>query len=255
MADDDEPDVIEGELVEVEEPSAPARKRKAWGKVDWPKLKKEYVEGIPTSAGDGGRDWPTYAEVAARNGSTEASVKQRGAAEGWREARMAYRAHLERVRQQRRAEGNARELEDLDHGALRVAKTGVAIAQSRLVQIGERVQAAKLAGELEAVIDARELNQLAQAADLFHRIGLRSLGAVEGAIRQEITGGGGGAIEIQAELRRDDPARLTGVLHVLHLAGLGDLYGNELDARALLDASAEDDGGEDGGRPALETGG
>lgn len=205
---------------------------------DWPSGRQRYVEGYL----DGERQvWPTLNDIAEYLGASRARTGEVCAEEGWAEQRRAWQHRVETERQDRRAKQLAQEGDELDLTAVGAAKLGVGLVRIRLGEIlkDQQVNPGR--------IRATELSALGQAADLFHRIGLRALGD-PGTQRLEITGANGRPIDIAATLRRDDPERLVGVLAVLRAAGLEgviDLESEEVD----------DDGEGLGGREALEPGG
>lgn len=207
---------------------------------DWPTIKKMYVEGIKDARGDG-HSWPALDDVARMNKVAANRVRERSAAEGWVAERQRWQQQLEQVRRQGRAHALSKAAMDLDSSALDAAKNGLMLCTVAEQAIANRVQAARQAGGPGAAvpIDALELQRLAAAIDLFHKVGLRAAGDPE-THRVELTGAGGAPIEISQELRRDDPHRLADVLSVLRQAGLGDVFGAD-DGRAL-EAHRRDDG-------------
>lgn len=196
--------------------------------IDWEALRRRYVEGI--KGDDGAYDYPSLDSVAAHFGLRGNRVRERAAKEGWRGQRTQWQAQVEATRRQAKAAAMAREATNLDGRALDAAKMGLQLVVARLAEIGQAAQRARsengVGGGSGATIDAQEQQRLAQAADLWHKVGLRAVGDPE-THRLEITGAGGAPIEIAAELRRDDPDRLAGVLGVLAQAGLGDLFGGQ----------------------------
>lgn len=216
---------------EVEDPRArfnrPAAAPNTIGRFyDWPKIKARYVEGVKDDT-EGLVVWPSLAEVADHFGVIAVRVKERSSREGWVAQRSAYQAQVEATRQHAKAAAMSRESTQLDSTALTASKTGLQLCIAKLSEIGSAAQKARTAagpgGGSGGVIDALEQQRLAAAVDLWYKIGLRAVGDPE-LHRLEITGANGAPIEIAAELRRDDPTRLAGVLGVLAQAGLGDLF-------------------------------
>jgi hypothetical protein len=226
LEDDDD---LEPEVEQLDDPAEegdakPAQIRREY---DWPKLRRAYVEGWKPEGAEAdkesGTHWPSLLEVAERFNVSPNRVREKSAADGWRDARAAWQAQVEQTRQKRRATQLAAKVDDLDAGALRGAELGVGVIASRLQDIAKAVQAAKLAGVEGGypLVDSREMKALAEALDLFHRIGLRAVGDVE-VQRMEITGANGAPLAV--ELRRDDPERLVGVLAVLEEAGAKEYF-------------------------------
>ena len=179
-------------------------------RLDWPSAKARYVEGFL----DGERQvYPTLEEVARWLGCAPGTVRMMSGREGWTEARRQWQQKVERERQNRRAKQLAAAADDLDKGALNVAELGIGLVRDRLAEAEEDWKAGL--GHLPP----RDLTALGQAADLFHRIGLRALGDPD-TQRLEITGANGQPLDLASTLARDDPARLSGVLAVLHAAGV-----------------------------------
>lgn len=197
------------------EPASAALEQRQPRHYDWPAIRRRYVEGVIDREG-GVTDWPTLDACAEHFGVAANRVRERSAEEGWRAQRSAWQAQLEATRRQAKLAAMSKEATQIDGAALQTAKVGLGLVQHRLQQI---------AAQRDVVpVDAQEQQRLAQAADLWHKVGLRAVGDPE-THRIELTGAGGAPIEIAAELRRDDPSRMAGVLGVLAQAGLGDLFG------------------------------
>lgn len=251
LGDLEHDDVVDGEVVETppdEEPAdspAPAevtRRRDGltkFSEYDWAVPKKMYVEGIKLPDR---HDWPTLDEVAERCGIPANRVREKSAAKGWRAERTQYQHQLETTRRQARAAAMVQEATNLDNNALKTAKVGLTLVHAKLVEIAQAAQAARAGGAGSGtVIDALEQTRLAQAADLWHKIGLRAVGDPE-THRLEVTGANGAPIEIAAELKRDDPERITSVLNILTIAGLGEFFGGRADAERTLAVGRGADG-------------
>lgn len=234
-------------------PLAPGQTKRAY---DWPAIRARYVEGL-LDRDQGITIWPSLDECAGHYGVVAARVREKSAAEGWVEQRARYQQRTEATRQHARAAALSKKATELDGKALDSAKLGLQLCFARLSEIGQAAQRrrteAATGGSVGDVgrIDAQEQTRLAQAVDLWHKVGLRAVGDPE-TTRVEITGAGGQPIEIAAELRRDDPNRITGVLAVLAQAGLGDLFGG--DGADVAYAAVDGVAGDDGRRAALEAG-
>lgn len=210
---------------------------------DWTAVKRRYVEGV-RNPDEGVVDWPTLQEVADHFGLPASRVREKSAMEAWREERVRWQAEFEARRRQAKAAAMSKEAVNLDGKALDAAKTGLQLCLAKLTEIGQQAQRrrSQTAGEGGLTgIDSQEQMRLAQAVDLWHKIGLRAIGDPE-TMRLEVTGAGGRPIEIATELKRDDPTRLQGVLSVLAQAGLGELFGGVDDAGRTLAARAGSDG-------------
>lgn len=218
---------------------------------DWVQVKQVYVEGSVDDKGN--RSWKSLGEVADLFEIPHNRCREASARENWVEQRAAFQAHMEKVRQEKRAADLAKEAVDLDAKALAVAKMGVQLTQMRMGEIaraaGAQAQAKKAyedwvkagrAGDApdydefaEPALDARELHTLAASAAAWHTLGGKALGEVE-TTRTELTGANGAPLEvrssIKAELTRDDPQRLHALLIALDRAQL--LPGGAADAGA-----------------------
>lgn len=187
---------------------------------DWDIAKRMYIEGVKT---DTGIDYLSLDEVARRLGYPPNRTREKAARDGWRAERAQWQAQVEQQRRVNRANAMSQKALQLDNDASQVATTGLTLVQAKMTEIAQLAQRARTeagpGGGSGAAIDPLELTRLAQAADLFHKIGLRAVGDPE-THRLEITGVGGAPIEIAAELKRDDPTRISSVLAVLQQAGL-----------------------------------
>lgn len=195
---------------------------------DWPAIKRRYVEGIKGS-GEEATVWPSLNEVADHFKVTGSRVREKAAQDGWAEQRKQWQAYMERTRQQARAAALARSGVELDNRAIDASKAGLQLLYALLVDRTQQVQLARQGagdaiGAAAATLSALELQRIASAVDLFHKIGLRAVGDPE-VTRLEITGANGRPLEIGQELRRDDPDRMATVLAVLQQAGMGDIFG------------------------------
>jgi hypothetical protein len=204
---------------------------------DWEAVRRAYVEGWPAKSQSGTQKvtfWPTLREVAERFGISDPYVREKSSKQGWTEQRRTWQAQLEAQHRQARAATMSKKATEVDSTALDAATMGLQLCLAALADIGQRAQQrrSETMGQPDIAprIDALEQSRLAQAVDLWHKVGLRAVGDPE-THRLEITGAGGGPIELAAELRRDDPDRIAGVLAVLAAADLGDVIpGHVLDS-------------------------
>lgn len=238
---DGEPAPPEGYLTAAFPPGQARKGRRIY---DWPAIKRRYVEGVPLNDGSGLTEWPSLDAVAEHFGMPPQRIREKSSIEGWVGLRQKWQAQMEATRQQARANALAQAGTEVDKKALDASQLGLQLCLAVLGDRARAVQAQRTANNgqegAHITMSALELSRLAQAVDLWHRIGLRAVGDPE-VTRLEVTGAGGRPIEITSELKRDDPQRLAGVLAVLTQAGLGDLFGGA-DPRGALEARRGDDG-------------
>lgn len=214
-------------------------------KYDWESVKQVYVEGRVDDSGN--RTYPTLQQVADLFEIQSSRVREAAARGEWTAARAAFQAHVEKVRQEKRAADLAKEGVALDESALKVSKLGVSLITARIGEIanemGKRSQAKKKYEEAKArgagpeeldeidydpwappAVDSREVSSLASAATQWHSLAMKALGEPE-TVRHELTGANGSPLEvrssIRAEMVRDDPARLHALLVAVERAQLG----------------------------------
>jgi hypothetical protein len=211
---------------------------------DWPSIRAAYVQGVDGPAAGGNTIWLSLTQLAERFGIGITAVKERSSREGWPAQRAQFQAQVEAKRAADRAELLSKKGMTLDDNAIDVGSAGLALVRAKLAEIGQAAQAARSnSGPGKGsggTINSTELQRLASAADLFHKVGARALGDPEA--RVVVSGPSGGPIEITQELRKDDHDRVAGVLSVLQQAGLGDLFGSESAAAATLEAERGADG-------------
>lgn len=209
----------------------PTQKGKLKRRYDWDTVRAAYVEGVKDE--DGQHRWPSLNEVADLFEVPANRCREHASKEQWTEQRAAYQSHLEKVRQERRAQELAQEASELDSRALNSAKAGLGLVTSRLGEIAQslkehqkeqqrRVESGQ-PRDFQPGLDAKELETLARAAVAWHQLGGRAIGDVE-TMRHEVVGQGGGPVEVEssikAELSRDNPERLHGFLVALERSGL-----------------------------------
>lgn len=227
-------------------------KNAAGRRYNWEAIRTSFVEGVLTVEGE--LWWPNLREIAEMHDVPYTRTREHSASEGWTEQRAAFQAHLEKVRQKRRATELAKEAVELDGKALTLAKAGIQLVMTRMAEIGRAIQARQEEqedgfGAMLPSVDAREIDTLARAAVQWHNLGAKALGEVE-TTRTEIVGADGGPLEIRssirAELVKDDPDRLHGFLLALERSGLASAV-EGADPPGLT--RGEDGDAEEGGAP------
>lgn len=191
---------------------------------DWAAIRARYVEGY--TGPDGAHVWPSLNTVAEHFNAGVTSVHKRSSAEGWAAARGAWQAEVEAERRKARVAELAQAGDKIDSRALNAAELGIQLCVTRLVEIGRAVEVRRqTSGSIDygSAVDPREMQALAAATDLWHKIGLRAVGDRE-ALRVQLVGANGSALDIGNELTRDNPERLSGVVAVLEAAGLGEFF-------------------------------
>lgn len=212
MADDDRPDF---------------HPRDSRRKYDWDNARIAYVEGMVDDNGE--RHFPTLQEVSEEFIIPPHRVRERSSKESWKEQRAAFQAHLDKVRQDKRAKELAQDAVDMDSKALASAKAGLQLVQARLGELAQALQRARREAQEHPdehpppAFDSRELDSLARAAQGWHQLSSKAIGDVE-TTRTEIVGSHGGPVEVRqsvtAELRKDDPERLSAFVVALNRAGV-----------------------------------
>lgn len=205
---------------------------------DWTDIRREYIEGIPVAGSPNEREWLTLKELAERHDIPYPRVRKRSSAERWPEHKQAaeYQATMERAKI--RAKQIANNSLDFDDKAFGIAKTGMALIHARMAELTQDMAAHKntraraLADkengipikdkDLHAAVRYSEIEGLASAASKFQEIGMKALGTdvqrvdLTGELTsaQEIT------INVNSEVRRDDPERLAEMLTAMNQAGV-----------------------------------
>lgn len=205
---------------------------------EWSDIRREYIEGVPIPGSQTEREWLSLKELAERHNIPYVRVRKRSSAERWPEHKQAaeYAATMERAKvRAKQIEGNAL---DFDDKAFNIAKTGMALIHARLAELGQDMQvnkarraralADKEAGlpvkdkDLYAAIRYSEIDGLASAAARFQDIGMKALGT--DITRVDLTGELNSAqeitINVNSELKRDDPERLADMLTAMNQAGV-----------------------------------
>lgn len=221
----------------------PKRRRKQSDrgyKYDWMEVRQAFIEGIQEEGSDE-RLFVNMKEIAERFNIPVQRVREKGAEERWYEQRDQYQLRMAKARQTKRILELSGESVDFDSKSLNLAKLGMAMVTARMSEIARDVkdqqriredalqqQAAGIPvdpEDLQTVIDARELNTLAQAAVQWQQLGQKALGTdiqrmeIQQEIQQNIDVDVS-VTSISAELGRDDPERLAGFLQAAKRAGL-----------------------------------
>lgn len=209
-------------------------------KYDWLEVRTAFIEGIQEE-GQEEKTFMNMVEIAERFNIPVQRVRERGADERWYEQRNEYQLRMAKARQTKRILELSGESVDFDSKSLNVAKLGMAMVTARMSEIARDVKDQQRRREdainqqmqglpvdpedLETVIDAKELNTLAQSAVMWQQLGQKALGTdiqrmeIQQDIQQNID------VDVQvtsisAELGRDDPERLAGFLQAAKRAGL-----------------------------------
>ena len=210
-------------------------------KYDWDLIQQTFVEGVPTNPAepDGEREWLNLRELSERMNVPYDRVREHSSKYRWSDLRLTYQAQIAQQRQRLRAKRIAKDASDFDDRSHTVGKVGMQLVGVRLSEIAQEVKdreqirkdalRRRASGQavdkedLYSAVYARELSELAKAAQVFQEIGQRALGtAVE---RHEISGPEGGpilsaSISVTQELERDDPDRLAAFLSVAQRTGV-----------------------------------
>lgn len=220
---------------------------------DWVRIRQEYVEGIPNPKGKGDMDrwWPTYADLAARHGCAEVTVRTRASKERWKNLKDQQAVEYTKARQKKRAEKIANAAIQFDDNTLKVGEVGVALVMSRLSEIATEMRIRKdsradaierlARGEdvkpkdLRSAVYHQEMLSLANAAEKFQQIGLRALGTLEGNTTNTLNVNVDASTtnNVAQELIRDDKERATAL--VAAFAEIGALPAGFIEALDTVD--------------------
>ena len=185
--------------------------------IDWPRIKRSYVEGIPRCGEEGDDpaiDWPSMRTLAQLTDVSESWLRGRASREGWAQARRDWQRTVEEARQHARAASAARHAATLDEAAVQAALDGLALVQRRL-------------DTMEEAVDGRVLEALAKAATVWHGLGQAALG-LDKVIKVEADARVDHSPSVPVEMRRDDPNRLNDFFLAVERCGLlGPVVGEE----------------------------
>lgn len=174
---------------------------------DWERIKSDFVEGV---ARDGGAWYPNLRELAELHDINYSRLRYKAGEERWYDERQAYLNYVELQRREARAHQLAEQGIAFDDDALQAARKGLQAVLRRLDEAEET-------GDLAAA----EAANLARAAASWQVIGRKALGDVDG-LRLEVSGVAGSPIEIdiEAEMKKDDPERLADFIEAMDRSGL-----------------------------------
>jgi len=205
----------------------------------WAAIEKAYVEGVLDEAS---REvtWPTLEQLARQYRIDPKQVWNQSRTKGW----VAKRQALQRAVEDAAAAAKIRKLAQArvhdDFEVHDVANRGIELVKRRLKAIRADDDEASIARnayfalkaadapleDLEATgydpyaqaVDPRELTALGQALLAFQQASIRATGGIEATTRHEVTGAGGGALEVHSvhtELGADSVSRVEGLIEVI----------------------------------------
>ncbi len=213
---------------------------------DWENVRLTFVEGYLDEHGS--VRWLNLREVSEMYAVPYNRCRERASREGWNEARATFQTQLEHARRSERMQHAVRESADLDAKALTAAKAGVQLVLQRMQEIAAAAARRTAMGQNPDSVewieptDARELATLARAANEWRNLGAAALGLPTDHSVVEVSGPGGGPIDLREELMFDDPddSRLTGVLVAMERAGLLPPAGDEAGDPGVSDPEVPD---------------
>lgn len=170
-------------------------KRTRQSKYDWENVRKDYTTGIQNDPDDPyDMTWPTLKDLAVKYNIPESTVLARSSRERWSKVKQAQIVSIGNQARKARAAAMAKEGISFDKNALTISKLGMSIITRRLAeitrgsqqrdQISRQFEEAMERGELVDLsilkslpdFDAKELEQLANAALRFEEMGRRVIG-------------------------------------------------------------------------------
>ena len=251
------------EVVEEEPKKELAKKKHPNTKYDWEAIKNGFVHGIPQDGHD--LPWfPTLKELAEYFQAPYGKVRNRSSKERWPTQKKRAQTDAAKKAYEDRLKKSGESLVEFDNNSYNFAKLGMAMATARMGEIAQELKASgdrrtlaqeKLSQglpvephEMWSAIDAKELQTLAQAADVFQQIGRKALNA--DVIRHEISGPNGEAVSIEhsfdvvEELMRPDANRLNQLVSSLQEAGLTNILGEQIEDAEVIDEEGEENGDE-----------
>lgn len=203
------------------------RKPGAPRKYNYELARQYFVEGMPVDEAepDGDRDWPNLKVLSDRTKIPYERIRGVAASERWTMQKHNHQAQAAQDRQQKRMQQMGKESIEFDIRSLDISKMGLQLIGVRLGEIAQMVKAHKALRddamtrlqngepvnrqELWSQVRADEMERLAKAAATLQEIGRRALGTdvtqvqVQGEVSVQH------ALNVAAELERDDPDRLA----------------------------------------------
>jgi len=217
---------------------------------DWVAISKRYIEGVaPSDPENRDRVWPSLADVSSAYGIHPSLLRNAAARYKWRAQRDAFRTGLENEARLLRMKRIAAASVAVDDSAIRATGRGMRVVDKRFEEIEAAQEANAILREkyhaliddgvsaddaatqtgydpFEPGIDAREMHALAQSGLALHTLKSRAAGDVESRARVELTGEGGGAIDLRhsvsLELATDSPGRLEDFFKALERSRIGE---------------------------------
>lgn len=215
------------------------KRRPSRNKYDWPTLRKQYIEGIPTQDSKNERWYPNLRELAELHEMPYERLRKRSAEERWTHKKEAAELIVIAERSKKRAKEIAKNAMDFDEKSHNVAKIGMAMVTTRLAEIAKETEVKRPfrddamdrlrkgehvePHELYTVVRYKELEGLANAAERFNQLGMRALGT--DVQRIDVTGMGdvtvnNNVVNVSAEMRRDDSDRMAAMFEAMGESGL-----------------------------------
>lgn len=108
---------------------------------NWLEIRAAYVEGLD---GEGGRLWPSLAQLAERFGAGERTVERRCRREGWAQQRARFQARIEVMTREHKAIELARKAAQLDERCLELAEALLALIRRALVELDRAMREQKI---------------------------------------------------------------------------------------------------------------
>jgi hypothetical protein len=164
-------------------------------KHDWPRIKKDYVEGIPN---DGGHDWPSLDDLAVKYGAGRSALRMQASKDGWTDLRRQYQTKVDQTRRTKRAEKLGSRQAEFDSRVMRVADTQLAM----IVRKMNEMNAPGGDGAMPSV-DPSVMIKLARALRDIQAVGRIALGIPSVGGPMGAAGSGGGVMRF--EWVTDDP--------------------------------------------------
>jgi hypothetical protein len=227
------------QTVQGKQPSLSSTGRRIYQtKYDYVAARQLYVEGITLE--DGTRTSPTLNQVAEKLGIPPVQLRTRAASERWTDRRAAYEIQITQERQKKRIRELAGKAVNFDATAFDTAVKGIGLIVRRFDEIQEEAVAKEgvlkeakerlAAGEpverweMMSAVYHKEMEGLAGALEKLQSVGMKALGT--DINKHEIVGGDVliEQMSIHAEMRRDDPQRLTELIEAVRDSGLMDRF-------------------------------